>query len=108
MFMVKRQANSVTNCNVQLPLLPLGSDHWRAIFEHLRLSPMQVEVTTLLLRGAARKQIADALDIAEPTIKTYLDRIYARTGTTDPMQLAMRVLAVSHEVKPDVECRPKG
>jgi DNA-binding NarL/FixJ family response regulator len=62
----------------------------------------------LLLRGAARKQIADKLNIAEPTIKTYLDRIYARTGTTDPMQLAMRVLAVSHEVKPDVECRPKG
>ena len=67
---------------------------------------MQIEVTTLLLRGAARKQIADALDIAEPTIKTYLDRIYVRTGTSDPMQLAMRVLAVSHEVKPNPDCRP--
>jgi DNA-binding NarL/FixJ family response regulator len=98
-----KPAKSFTNHVNLLPPLPLDDDHWRAVIDRLQLSPTQAKVTALLLRGAARKEIADTLSIAEPTIKTYLDRIYARTGTACPMQLAMRVLAASHEVR-----RPKG
>lgn len=101
--MPKRPATTIASQLDALPQIPLDDDHWREVIERLQLSPTQAKVTALLLRGAARKQIADALSIAEPTIKTYLDRIYARTGTACPMQLAMRVLAVSHEVR-----RPKG
>jgi DNA-binding CsgD family transcriptional regulator len=36
--------------------------------------------------------------ISEPTIRTYLQRISARTQTRGRMELAMRVLAVSHQV----------
>jgi DNA-binding NarL/FixJ family response regulator len=92
----------------RLPPLPLDTAHWQAIFDFLGLSPKQAEIATLLFRSGARKQIAEALDISEPTLKTHMYRIFARTGTSDPMQLAMRVLAVSHQVKAEQECRPNG
>ncbi len=38
------------------------------------------------------------MEISEPTIRTYLQRISARTRTHGRMELAMRVLAVSHQV----------
>ena len=66
----------------------------------MRLSSQQAKVVELVLRSASRKQIATILGITEPTLKTYLDRIAARTGTRGPMQLAMRVLAISHQVRP--------
>ena len=106
--MVKRTNRAVGNHIELLPPLPLDAAHWQAIFDFLGLSPKQADIATLLLRSAARKQIAEALDISEPTLKTHLCRIFARTGTSDPMQLAMRILAVSHQVKADEGCRPNG
>jgi DNA-binding NarL/FixJ family response regulator len=105
--MTKQPATSFSSHMNPLPPLPMGSDHWQAIFEYLRLSQMQIEVATLLLRGDSRKQIADAFGITEPTIMTYLDRIYARTGASGPMQLAMRTHAVSHDIARDLKCRSK-
>ncbi len=86
-----------------LPPLPLEADHWQAVCRAMQLSAQQVQVLELLLRGAGQKQIAAALGISQPTLKTYLDRIAARTGARGRMQLAMHVMAVSHEVR-----RPDG
>lgn len=102
--MAQRADSCVTD---RLPPLPLDEAHWQAIFEHLGFSRMQSGVTRLLLRSACRKQIADALGISQPTVRTYLARIYVRTGTSDPMQLAMHLLAVSHQVKPSRQRRLK-
>jgi DNA-binding NarL/FixJ family response regulator len=68
----------------------------------MQLSPQQCQVLELLLRGAGQKQIATAMSISEPTLKTYLDRIAARVGVRGRMQLAMHVLDVSHKVRPAV------
>lgn len=65
----------------------------------MELSPQQAKVVELVLRGAAHKEITAALGITVPTLKTYLERIGARTGTRGKMQLAMHVLAVSHQVR---------
>jgi DNA-binding CsgD family transcriptional regulator len=81
-----------------VPALPLNPAHWRAIFVALRLSPKQSQVVELILRGLCDKQIAETMGIGEPTVRTYLDRISARTRTHGRMELAMKVLAVSHEV----------
>jgi DNA-binding NarL/FixJ family response regulator len=83
------------------PPLPLDRNHWQAIFRAMQLSPRQAEVVEMLLRGMCDKQIAAAMGISEPTIRTYLDRIWARTRSHGRMELAMRVLAVSHEVTRD-------
>ncbi len=90
----------VANRFESLPSLPVDAEHWSLIVDAMELSPQQARIVEFILRGACRKQIAKAMKIKEPTIKTYLDRIFARTGTRDCMQLAMHVLAVSHEVKP--------
>ncbi len=77
----------------------MGEAHWQAIVQALGLSSRQAEVTELVLRGACDKEIARMLSITEPTLRTYRERIAARTSTKNRMELAMRVLAVSHEVR---------
>ena len=89
------------------PPLPLDDDHWLAIVRAMRLSPQQAKIVELVLRGLCDKQIAAAMGISEPTIRTYLQRISARTHTRGRMELAMRVLAVSHEVDRGPRCRQK-
>ena len=87
------------------PPLPLGNDHWLAIVRAMQLSPQQAKIVELVLRGLCDKQIATAMGISEPTIRTYLQRISARTQTRGRMALAMRVLAVSHQVDREPRCR---
>ena len=89
------------------PPLPLDDGHWQAIVQAMRLSPQQAKIVELVLRGICDKQIAIAMGISEPTIRTYLQRISARTQTRGRMELAMRVLAVSHQVDHEPECHQK-
>lgn len=106
--MAHRLTEPATDVVESLPPLPLDGDHWQAIFKAMRLSPQQARIVELILRSAGHKQIAAAMRIAEPTLKTYLQRIFARTGTRGPMQLAMHALAVSHEVRGNGKSRPSG
>jgi DNA-binding NarL/FixJ family response regulator len=64
----------------------------------MQLSQRQARVVELLLRGMSEKQIAADLGIKKTTVREYLDRISVRTRTRGRMELAMHVLAVSHEV----------
>jgi DNA-binding NarL/FixJ family response regulator len=90
-----------------LPPLPLAPEHWRGIVKSMGLSAQQARIVELVLRGARQKEIADLMRIAEPTVKTYLQRIFVRTKTTNRMQLAMRVLAHSHARKTGDGRHPK-
>jgi DNA-binding NarL/FixJ family response regulator len=81
------------------PDLPLSPSHWKAIVHAMRLSPKQAGIVELMLRGMGEKQIALALKIRPSTLRTYLERISARTKTHGRMELAMLVLATSHQVQ---------
>jgi DNA-binding NarL/FixJ family response regulator len=96
--MAKRHDKTETPRLEPFPPLPLSDGHWVAIVRSLQLSPRQAKIVELTLRGACNKQIAAAMHITEPTLKTYQQRISVRTRTRGRMELAMRVLAVSHEV----------
>jgi DNA-binding NarL/FixJ family response regulator len=100
-----RPTTTVADALGAFPPLPLDDDHWRAIVQAIQLSPQQARIVELVLRGLCDKQIAAAMGISEPTIRTYLQRISARTHTRGRMELAMRVLAVSHEVDRGPRCR---
>ncbi|HEX4146606.1 MAG TPA: helix-turn-helix transcriptional regulator [Pirellulales bacterium] len=102
---VKKPAAEVVG---SLPPLPLNAGHWEAIFKAMRLPPQHRRVVDLALRGYETKQIAILMGIGEATIKTYLQRIFDRTGTRGRMQLAMHVLALSHQVNGNGTCRPSG
>jgi len=106
--MARRVKKPATDLVESLPPLPLDADHWHAIFEAMRLPPQHRRVVDLALRGYETKQIATLMGIGEATIKTYLQRIFTRTGTRGRMQLAMHVLAVSHQVNGNGPCRPSG
>jgi DNA-binding NarL/FixJ family response regulator len=80
------------------PPLPLDPEHWQKVVNAIGLSEQQARIVELILRDLCDKQIAAVMGISESTIDTYMQRIGKRTGTSGRMQLAMRVLAVSHEV----------
>lgn len=94
-----RRAGDAGAARDALPGLPLDSEHWEAIFLSLGLSEQQTRIVELVLRDQSVKQIARIMGITVPTVKTYLQRIGARTGTCGRMQLAMHVLGISHAVK---------
>jgi len=106
--MVQRSAKTrAADLADSLPPLPLAAEHWSAVAAALNLSPQQTRIVELTLRGACHKQTATILGISEPTLKSYLQRIFVRTGTRSRMQLAMHVLAVSHQVAPSDRRHPK-
>jgi DNA-binding NarL/FixJ family response regulator len=58
------------------------------------LSEREREVLALVADGLATKVIARRLEIAEPTVRAHLTRIYRQIGVTDRTQAAL--WAVSH------------
>lgn len=96
--MRRRTAPSSNARSLNLPELPLDPQHWESIVDRLQLSPRLAQVAELTLRGAGDKEIAAALGIQSTTLRTYRERIAARTGTQNRMDFAMRVLAISREI----------
>lgn len=96
--MAQRQSKAARIVLDSLPPLPLDGTHWQAVVRAMNLSPRQAEIVELILRDATTQQIEAVLGIKAPTIKMQRERIAARTGTRGRMQLAMHVLALSHEV----------
>ena len=46
------------------------------------LTPREIEVLTLIARGASTRQVARQLSITPKTAETHIERIYAKTGAT--------------------------
>jgi DNA-binding NarL/FixJ family response regulator len=53
------------------------------------LTPREAEVLRLIATGASNREIARALFVSEATVKTHVNRIFAKTGSRDRVQ-AMR------------------
>lgn len=81
------------------PELPIDPDLWRAVACQMELSPQHAHVVELILRGLSDKQITEAMGIHQSTLRTYLERIAARTGATGRVGILRMVLAVSHRVR---------
>lgn len=62
------------------PLAPLPFDPamWAWIVRELKLPPQLAATGELVLRGYQCKEIAKRLGLGEPTVRTYLGRLYAR------------------------------
>jgi DNA-binding NarL/FixJ family response regulator len=55
----------------------------------IHLTPKEVEVMKLVSRGMSNKEIAAALRIKTRTVETHRARLYQKTATRSPVQLAL-------------------
>ena len=55
------------------------------------LSPRETEVTTLLAEGRSNKEIAQVLDVSEPTVKKHIGHVLRKLGLQDRLQVALFV-----------------
>lgn len=78
---------------------PLEAHLWESVVQTMKLSSRQARIVELILRDLSDKQIAIVLGISESTIETHKERIRLRTGARGRMQLAMQVMAVSHQLR---------
>lgn len=67
------------------------SEEWEALANHLGFAPRQKETVKSLLDGLSDKQIADRLGIAVPTVRSYLQRLYAKHDVQDRTGLVVHI-----------------
>jgi DNA-binding CsgD family transcriptional regulator len=61
------------------------------VLRHSELTAREAEVADLVGRGASNADIACALRVSEPTVKSHLSHIYAKVGVQTRTQLAILV-----------------
>jgi DNA-binding NarL/FixJ family response regulator len=79
-----------------IPDFPLPPDKWQQLVQTLQLPPQQIRIVELILRNYCDKQIAAALGLKVPTVRTYLKRTFERLGVGDRLELVLRLFAMSH------------
>ena len=86
---------SVGKINADLPPLPMDETTWQEVACELALSPQQLRIVELILRGQQDREIAARLGVSFHTVRTYLKRIFDRAGVADRMALVLRVFALA-------------
>ena len=57
-----------------------------------KMTPREMEVLRLLTEGKSNRDIAEALDIDEVTVKAHLGRMLRKTGASNRVELTLRSL----------------
>jgi DNA-binding NarL/FixJ family response regulator len=63
-----------------------GPDTGAASDDESELTPREAEVLRLIAAGQSNREIARALFVSEATVKTHVNRIFAKTGSRDRAQ----------------------
>jgi DNA-binding NarL/FixJ family response regulator len=63
-----------------------GPDSSAASDDGSELTPREAEVLRLIATGQSNREIARALFVSEATVKTHVNRIFAKTGSRDRAQ----------------------
>ena len=64
---------------------------WARAIQSLNLCPQQARLVELLLRGKRDKEIAATMGLSIATVRTYLRRLFDRTGADDRMNLLLKI-----------------
>jgi DNA-binding CsgD family transcriptional regulator len=81
----------------QVPLMP-----GEAFARLYRLTGGELRVVLTLAQGLGAKEAADMLGIGEPTVRTHLQRIFSKTGTSRQAE----VLQLLHSATPPARINP--
>jgi DNA-binding NarL/FixJ family response regulator len=63
------------------------------------LTPREREIVTLIVGGASNKEIGEALDISERTVKGHLSNVFQKLGVPDRLKL-VRYLSEEGSIPP--------
>jgi len=89
----------ISNRSASEPAFPLRPAAWQHVIAELKLSPQQARIVEQILLGKRDKQIALALGLELPTIRTYLRRIFDRADVSDRMELVLRVFTIAQGLR---------
>ncbi|HMO15030.1 MAG TPA: helix-turn-helix transcriptional regulator [Pirellulaceae bacterium] len=78
--------------------IPLPQELWSAIVNRLGLSPRLIEVIEALFCGLDNRDVANSLGITLSTFRTYLTRIFEKTGTRSRLELVLYVVSLANEL----------
>lgn len=67
-------------------------EQWEMILNRLELPNRQRQVVRHLFEGRSDKQIAQAIGIALPTVRSHLRRIYSRFDVQDRTELVLYIV----------------
>ena len=70
----------------------LSAQELTELMQRLNLAPRQTEIVTHLLVGKADKQIAREMNIAVPTVRTHMSRLFRKFGASDRVELILCLL----------------
>ena len=68
-----------------------SESEWTELVKELSLSPRQAQVVKCLFMGHSDKQIASDLQMAVPTVRTHLSRLFSRFDVQDRTELVLYV-----------------
>jgi DNA-binding NarL/FixJ family response regulator len=75
-------------------------EKWEKMRSDLQLSPRHEQIVELILRNQSDKEIAAAMNLKIPTIRTYKTRMFQRLDVADRIDLILRLFALSHGIHP--------
>jgi DNA-binding CsgD family transcriptional regulator len=84
---------------------PLSPNTWHQVAKQMNLPPQHKRVVACILRDMTDQQIADHLELAVPTIRTYLKRIYERAGTPNRLRLVLHIMKISQKITAEYGAR---
>lgn len=67
-----------------------------AIAQAYKLTPMELRVLLAIVEVGGVPEVAEALGVAETTVKTHLGRIFAKTGSSRQADLVKLVAAFAN------------
>lgn len=92
-----------TSTRRKKPRLRISPAQWRRAATGLGFSSRQAQLVRLMLSGSHDRQIAERMGLRLPTVRTYLTRLFQRTGARDRVDLLLQVFAFLMD-----DCRRNG
>ena len=83
----------------QDPHFPIDPMTWQKVATRMQLAEKQMLVVEWMLLTLQNKQIAEKMGIGEATVKSHLQRVFAKTRLSGRMQLTNRVHQLAREIE---------
>jgi DNA-binding NarL/FixJ family response regulator len=75
-----------------------SEDEWNKLVDKLKLAPQQAKLMRHLFDGLSDKQIAEKMQIAFPTVRTHLGRLFTKYHVNDRSELLLLAFKYFREI----------